>query len=473
MENTLEIRVKGIGEKTSSYFVKCLEELPKEAPYLISFGVPDPYWSKLSSQLKEEAEALTKEVHSVFEEFLSLSTQSALLTDSDRKHARVLVRTILSGLRLRRYQVSAPEIIHDEGTFIAYQEERHSDDTPLSPSEAQKVCEEAIEKLLELTSIIGSSNSSRTASCGTSVLSRLYSHVRSLQHYCDQHPGFTASFSTHVTDLMALMNSANNVTRTEIIDKVSVIDNILARQNVPMPAVALMKELLPDLEKLTEEQFASEVSLMALESRKAVDGSNVPSAINRDTAESPNELERAKRRLFKYRIVVYIVIAFIVVMGILSFTEALNNFIESAQELRARFGASSSGVTSESVDVQLEEELLNTLVRDANALVPDAGGWVKRKVVDVQVTEVGIEFQMVDMGDAYSIDFRNLTEPITVSQRTTTSDWRITFPDGSAKPFVFAFYGSQRMVDEIVDKLDAKLQTLGLSIVTVVPAVPG
>src|SRR5690606_18428213 len=124
--------------------------------YTIGFDSPEPYWARLSDQLQNDALVLSDDVRKIFDEFARESTGSMLLNDIDRERARVLARTILSALRLRRYQVNSAEIIHDEGRFIAYQEERHSDDTPLSPTEAVKVCQEAFESLLELSDNIAS-----------------------------------------------------------------------------------------------------------------------------------------------------------------------------------------------------------------------------------------------------------------------------------------------------------------------------
>ena len=110
----------------------------------------DFFWSRLSEELRAEADTLISDLISIGQRVVSICKSSALVNDADVREISILIKQMRAALRLRRYFYSEPSVIHDEGTVLGFQPASQSDGDGQKPGDARSYYSNAHTNLLEI-----------------------------------------------------------------------------------------------------------------------------------------------------------------------------------------------------------------------------------------------------------------------------------------------------------------------------------
>lgn len=117
-------------------------------------GSPNEYWSQLSTDQQSQSFVLQSRLLEVIRPIANSIKLSALTSDADRRDLVIWTRTARAALRLRRYDFSEADAIHDEGVVLGYHPETQSEDYPLHPTKAVNTFAEPLQRILEIIDYI-------------------------------------------------------------------------------------------------------------------------------------------------------------------------------------------------------------------------------------------------------------------------------------------------------------------------------
>ena len=131
-----------------------LSALPEsEDPY---WGTPqlDHFWDQLDNDMKHRSRDLQRELLEAIKPIANALSFSALTTDADRRDLTISIKTARAALRLRRFDFSEIEVLHDEGVVLGVQPETQSEVSPLHPTKAMNIFDSRLERILDLVDYV-------------------------------------------------------------------------------------------------------------------------------------------------------------------------------------------------------------------------------------------------------------------------------------------------------------------------------
>ncbi len=115
---------------------------------------PDHFWSQLDDDLKSQSADLQSQILKAIKPIANSLKYSALVTDVDHRDLGTWTKSTRASLRLRLYEFSEPEVLHDEGEVLGFQPASQSDTTPVHPKIALRNYQRDIENILGLVELL-------------------------------------------------------------------------------------------------------------------------------------------------------------------------------------------------------------------------------------------------------------------------------------------------------------------------------
>ena len=115
----------------------------------------DAYWNQLQTEFKLKAEGVIQQLLGLAPEIAPAIRRSPLLAEEDEHDAGHALKSMRAALRLREYQYSGTEVLHDEGTFLGVRHATQYENRPLNPAEAKIEFSNSADRLQAVLELIG------------------------------------------------------------------------------------------------------------------------------------------------------------------------------------------------------------------------------------------------------------------------------------------------------------------------------
>lgn len=135
-----------------SYFDRLLAHI--ELTDVGRYAPADTYWSRVGSDFQSRSYELQSSLLRAVKPIANSLRFSALASDADTQDLSFWTRTVRASLRLRRYEYSEIEVLHDEGQVLGVQRESQSEDIPLHPEKARLAFNENLVKIMDVVDIV-------------------------------------------------------------------------------------------------------------------------------------------------------------------------------------------------------------------------------------------------------------------------------------------------------------------------------
>jgi hypothetical protein len=142
-----------IVSSASAYFDKCHTALGEKATQNWLEDRTDYFWSDIPEHLMAESEELRQQIISLTQKALLLCRGSVLINDADVFEVKIIAKRLFALLRLREYFYYTPEVIHDEGTVLGFQQSSQEERSPQTPRNAARLFRKAAEELFRIVDL--------------------------------------------------------------------------------------------------------------------------------------------------------------------------------------------------------------------------------------------------------------------------------------------------------------------------------
>lgn len=158
MRNTL----REIAARADAYFDESDKALSSshEGPYAQYSDNRADYWAKLPEDVQDQGRKLLADSLALAGKIADASRTAALTTQEDTADIRVATKELRAAVRLRKYEYSPPEVIHDEDRVLGIRPASQSENEALSPARASRNFKECLYQLSEVLRLIENSASS-------------------------------------------------------------------------------------------------------------------------------------------------------------------------------------------------------------------------------------------------------------------------------------------------------------------------
>ena len=147
---TILKEIKDLKGRSNDFFSSAQVICDKEdkGSFLINYPTDvNGYWDKLSDALQSKSQKVQEATLHLISIIIPALQSSPILDKSDERDVGICAKKMRSALKLRDFKSWDIEVLHDEGAVLGVSPPGQSEDTPLSPDEAQNRFNRCIEKL--------------------------------------------------------------------------------------------------------------------------------------------------------------------------------------------------------------------------------------------------------------------------------------------------------------------------------------